>query len=215
MTEALSLKALSTVIASSWARGSTLLWGLATACIALIGVLRLCMYFELEKASGWWSDYGLLLILASVCFLILASFKSYSEREKQHLSLIANEGQSFWHHATQPDGSVITQLALRFQATNMGDAAIHLSSVRLNRPWVRRASIIQKDLHTRHPTENMHSSRFPIRPHSLTEASAHFMLRGAVGSAGRRRAIRVVIGVQDHAGRCAVPFAEPKNPRRL
>jgi hypothetical protein len=80
MTEALSLKVIGTAIASAWARGSMLLWGLATACIALIVALRLCMYFELEKASGWWLDYGLALILASVCFVILAAFKSYSER---------------------------------------------------------------------------------------------------------------------------------------
>jgi hypothetical protein len=34
MTEALSLKIIGTSIASAWARGSLLLWGLAAVCIA-------------------------------------------------------------------------------------------------------------------------------------------------------------------------------------
>jgi len=132
---------------------------------------------------------------------VLALFKMLAERGKPTLSLIANEHQSFWHHAKQTDGSVITQFALRFQATNMGDTAIHLSGVALKRPWVRRGSIIDRHVHTRHPTQNTYSSQFPIKPHSLTDASAHMIVRGQVGGNGRQRAMRVVVRIQDHAGR--------------
>jgi hypothetical protein len=52
------------------------------------------------------------------------------------VSLIADERQSFWHHAKQSDGTMFTQLALRFHATNMNaEGAIHLSRVRIQRPW--------------------------------------------------------------------------------
>jgi hypothetical protein len=213
MPEAITLKAVGTAITSAWERGSLLLWGIATVCIASAATLLLCTHLNLQKADALWAEYGLMLILLSVGFVILASFKTYGERKIPNLSLIANEQQSFWHHATQTDGSIITQFALRFQATNMGDTTIHLSGVKLSRPWVRRALIVDKHVHTRHPTDNTYSSRFPVMPHSLTEASAHIILKGSVGGAGRRSTMRVVIRVQDHAGRWhKLVFSQLRDP---
>jgi hypothetical protein len=213
MPEVFSLKAIEGAITSAWARGSLLLWGLAAVCIALAGTLRLCTYLQIEKAGAFWAEYGLVLILLSVGLAILASFKTYGEREKPNLSLIANEQQSLWHHATQTDGSVITQLSLTFQATNMGDSTIQLSRVKLNRPWVGHKSIITKMLTTKHPTGNVHSSKFPIMPHALTEASATIIVKGAVGGVGKRGTMRVSISVQDHAGRWSkLVFPHLRNP---
>jgi hypothetical protein len=215
MTEVLSVKAISTAIASAWARGSLLLWALAAASGALGAVLHLCVYLQIDKASTFWADYGLPLILLTVVFVILATFKTIGEREKSNLSLIANERESFWHQAAQSDGRVITQLSLRFQATNVGDSTIQLSGINLNRPWVRHSKIMDKMLHTRHPTQNTYGSKFPIKPHSLTEASAHIIVKGAVGGAGRRRPMRVSISVQDHMGRWhKLVFPRLKDPSR-
>jgi hypothetical protein len=156
---------------------------------------------QIEEAGALWAGYGLSLILSSVVFTVLASFKTYGEREKPNLSLIANEEHSFWHHAKQTDDSVITQLVLRFQATNMGDHTIQLSGIKLNWPWVRYRSIVTRMPTTRHPTEDVHSSRFPIMAHALTEASASIMIKGAVGGIGKKGAMRVSVSIQDHAGR--------------
>jgi hypothetical protein len=214
MAEAVSSwKAIESAITSAWARGSLLLWGLATACAALAATLRLCAYLELQKAGALWAEYGLTLILMSVGFAILAAFKTYGEREKPNLSLILDEQQSLWCHSTQTDGSVITQLSLRFQATNMGDSTIQLSGIKLNRPWVRHHSIITKLLTTKHPTGDVHSSKFPIMPHALTEASATIIIKGAVGGVGKRGTMRVSIGVLDHAGRWhKLIFPHLRNP---
>jgi 4-amino-4-deoxy-L-arabinose transferase-like glycosyltransferase len=188
-----------------------LLWALAAICIALTATLRLCGYLQIEKAGALWGEYGLALILSSVAFAILALFKTYGEREKPNLSLIANEEQSLWAHSTQADGSLLTQWSLRFQATNMGDTTIQLLGIKLNRTWVRRKSIITKMLHTRHPTQNVHSSRYPIMAHSLTEASATIIIKGAVGGIGKKGTIRV--SVQDHAGRWhKLVFRHLRNP---
>jgi hypothetical protein len=144
----------------------------------------------------------LVLILLSVGVAILASFKTYGEREKPNLSLIAIEEQSFWQNATQTDGSIITGLDLRFQATNMSDGTIWLSGIKLNWPWARHKSIITKILMmTEQSTENDQSLRDPIMPHSLTEASAHILIRGAVGGIGKKGTMRVSVSVQAHAGR--------------
>jgi hypothetical protein len=208
-----TMKAIEGAIASAWARGSLLLWGLATVCMALAGTLRLCAYWELQKAAALWAEYGLALILMSVGFAILAAFKTYGERVKPNLSLIANERQSFWGHAAQADGSIITQLSLRFQATNMGDTTIQLSGIKLNRPWVRHKSIIDELLMTEHPTGDMYGSRNPIMPHALTEASATIIIKGAVGGVGKRGTMRVSISVQDHAGRWhKLAFSHLRNP---
>ena len=182
MAEAVSTwKAIESAITSAWARGSLLLWGIATASAAIAVTLRLCAYLELQNASTLWAEYGLTLILMSVGCAILAAFKTYGEREKPNLALIPNEEQSLWHHSTQQDGSVHTQLALRFQATNMGDSTIHLSRIRLNRPWVRRKFILTKMLMTQDRTTNMHGSQFEIMAHARREASADIIIKGAVG----------------------------------
>jgi hypothetical protein len=208
-----SWKAIESAITSAWARGSLLLWGLATACAALAATLRVCAYLELQKAGALWAEYGLILILLSVGLVILASFKTFGEREKPNLSLIAIEEQSFWQHATQADGSVITGLDLRFQATNMGDGTIWLSSIKLNWPWVRHRSIITKILMTEQRTENDHGLRDPIMPHSLTEVSAHILIKRAVGGIGKKGTMRVSVSLQDHAGRWQkLVFPRLRNP---
>jgi hypothetical protein len=136
-------------------------------------------------------------------------------------SLIPNEQQSLWTHSTQQDGSVITQLSLRFQATNMGDTTIHLSAIKLNRPCVRRKSIITKLLVTQHPTSNTHSSQFPVMPHARTQALANIMIKGAVGGTGRKRAMRVSVSIltrADGTSWCShiseTQRGDPRSPKR-
>jgi hypothetical protein len=213
MTDAFSWKAISTAVTSAWTRGSLLLWSLATGCIALAVTLRFCAYLQIEKSAPLWAEYGLILILSSVGFVILATFKTFGEREKSNLSLIAIEEQSFWGHSTQADESVITGLDLRFQATNIGDGTIWLSSIKLNWPWVRHQSVITKILMTDPRTEDDHSLRDPIMPHSLTEGSAHILIKGAVGGIGKKGTMRVSVSLQDHAGRWhKLVFPRLRNP---
>lgn len=200
-------------VSSAWARGSLFLSALAAVVIALTLTLLLCAYLQIDKAAGFWTDYGLVLILSCVGLPVLAFFKWLSERKPPNLSLIANMQQSFWAHSTQSDGSVITQLSLRFQATNLGDTTIQLSDIKLSWPWVRSNSIITKTLMTRHPTDNVHSSKFPVMPHALTEASATIVIRGTVGGTGRKRAMRVSVSIQDHARRWhKLVFPHLRNP---
>jgi len=201
--EAISFaSSISKMIAAIWANGSRLLWSIAGASAAAAVVIRVGAYFEMPKAQPLWAEYGLILTLLAVVVAVFAAFKMRAERRNTGLALIADEQQSFWHHAKQPDGSIMTQLALKFHATNMNDGgSIHLSKVRLNWPWVSRKRILDARLMTEHPTQNMYSANYGIQALKRRACSAHIMALGTVGGIDRKKPMRVSIGVQDHAGR--------------
>jgi hypothetical protein len=54
---------------------------------------------------------------------------------------------------------------------------------------------------TEHPTQNMYSADYGIQAYKRRACSAHIMAIGTVGGIGRKKPMRVSIGVQDHAGR--------------
>jgi hypothetical protein len=201
--EAISFaSSISKMIAAIWANGSRLLWSTAGASAAAAIVIRAGAYFEMPKAQPLWDEYGLILTLLAVVVAVFAAFKMRAERRNTGLALIADEQQSFWHHAKQPDGSTMTQFVLRFHATNMNEGgSIHLSKVRLNRPWVSRKRIFTARLTTQHPTQNMHSAEYGIQARKRRACEAGIMTLGTIGGEGRKKPMRVSIGVQDHAGR--------------
>jgi len=199
--EAISISSVGKIIAAVWANGSRLLWSIAGAAAAATAVIRCGAYFEMPKAQPVWEEYGLILTLLAVVFAVFAAFKTRAERRNTGLALIADEQQSFWHHAKQPDGSTMTQFALRFHATNTNDGSIHLSKVRLNWPWVCRKYILGATLMTQHSKQDLYDSDFPIQAHARRACSANIMALGTIGGAGRKKSMRVSIGVQDHGGR--------------
>jgi hypothetical protein len=200
--EAISISSIGKIIAAIWANGSRFLWSIAGASAAAAAVIRVGVYFDIPKAKPLWEDYGLILTLLVVVVAVFAAFKMRVERRNTGLAMIADEQQSFWHHAKQPDGSTITQFALRFHATNMNDGgSIHLSKVRLNWPWISRKRIATAMLMTQHPTQNTYSTDYGIQARKRRGCSANIIALGTVGGVGRKRPMRVSIGVQDHAGR--------------
>jgi hypothetical protein len=199
--EAISISSVGKIIAAVWANGSRFLWSIAVASAAAAAVIRVGAYFDIPKALPLWEEYGLILTLLSAAVAVFAAFKMRAERRNTGLALIADEQQSFWHHAKQPDGSTTTQFALRFHATNMNDGSIHLSKVRLNWPWVSRKRILTTTLMTQHPKQNLYGSDFAIQAHTRRACSVNIIALGTVGGAGRKKPMRVGIGVQDHAGR--------------
>ncbi len=199
--EAISVSLVGKIIAAVWANGSRFLWSIAVASAAAAAVIRVGAYFDTPKAQPVWEEYGLILTLLSVVVGVLAAFKIRAERRNTGLALIAEEQQSFWHHAKQQDGSTITQFALRFHATNMNDGSIHLSKLRLNRPWVKLSRILTTTLMTQHPKQDVYGSDFAIQAHARRTCSASIMALGTIGGVGRKKPMRVSIGVQDHAGR--------------
>jgi hypothetical protein len=162
--EAISTSSVGKIIAAIWANGSRFLWSVAVASAAAAAVIRVGAYFEMPKAQPVWEEYGLILTLLAPVVAVFAAFKVRAERRNTGVALIADEQQSFWHHAKQQDGSTITQFTLRFHATNMNDGSIHLSKVRLNRPWVRSKRILTTTLMTQHPKQDLYGSDLAIQP---------------------------------------------------
>jgi hypothetical protein len=211
--EAISISSVGKIIAAVWANGSRFLWSIAVAFVAAAAVIRVGAHFDIPKAQPLWEEYGLTLMLLSVVVAVFAVFKMRAERRNTGLALIADDQQSSWQHVKQQDGRIITQFHLRFHATNMNDGSIHLSRVRLNWPWVRRKHILTAMLMTQHPAQNTYGSDFAIQAHARRACSAHIMARGTVGGVGRKKAMRVSIGVRDHAGRWhKLVFRELRDP---
>jgi hypothetical protein len=200
--EAISVSSIGKIIAAAWANGSRFLWSISVGSATAAAVIRIGAHLEIPKAQSLWADYGLISTLIAVVVAVFAAFKMRAEWLNRGLSLIADEERSFWHQAKQQDGSMVTQFALDFHATNMNDGgSIHLSKVRLNRPWVSRSRILSATVITQHPTQNVYIHDYGIQPRKRRACSAHILARGTIGGAGRRKPMRVSIGVQDHAGR--------------
>ena len=81
----------------------------------------------------------------------------------------------------------------------MTDGAIMLSAIELRRPLVRRRAILTKMMMVCHPNAGTYGPEYPLDPHSLTYGFAEISIAHPVGSVGRT--LRVVVAVQDHAGR--------------
>jgi hypothetical protein len=143
------LKGLSELATALWSNGALLLWCLTTAGAAGLSVLSVLSLLHVEHAQTMLSSYGTETALAVVVLAVFAVFKAYTERAARPLVFIAQEQQSFWGETRQSTGQVTAQITLRFQVTNVADRNLKLSDVQLVRPWVRRSSIIQRDLHVR------------------------------------------------------------------
>jgi hypothetical protein len=56
-------------------------------------------------------------------------------------------------------------------------------------------------LMTQHPKQDLYGSDHAIQAHARRACSANIIALGTVGGAGRKKSMRVSIGVRDHAGR--------------
>jgi len=184
------LKSIGEGLVAFWKNGALLLWCAATVCLVVLLALFAEAYFRLGEAAAWLTAYGFDLVIGFLVLVVCASFKTYAEREKPALSFVPNERQSFWHPAVQSDGHTLTQLSLRYQVTNFSKSNVILSSLRLYRPWVRRDRISYE----MPPTMGVE-----VMANSLTAEAVTVMIKRPVGRKGKP--MRVVIGLQDNAGR--------------
>jgi hypothetical protein len=201
LTLGTALKSIGQGLAAFWKNGALLLWCAATVGLVVLLALFAGAYFRLGEAPAMLTAYGFDLGIGLLVLVVCASFKTYAERERSALSFVPDEQQSFWHAVVQPDGRTRTQISLRYQVTNFSQSNVMLSLARLYRPRVRHDRISSNILLTKHPnpTKDVHSSQYPVMPNSLTYGAVTFMIERSVGRKGKP--MRVVIGLQDHAGR--------------
>ena len=186
-------KAIGEALVAFWKNGALLLWCAATVCVFVLLALFAGAYFGFVEASSALTRYGFALAIGFLVLVVCAAFKTYAEREKPVLSIVPDERQSYWHPTVQPDGHTATQLALRYQVTDSGKSSVMLSSLRLHRPWARRA-LVSYEMHQTHPRMGLE-----ITAHSLTAGAATVLIERSIGRKGKP--MRVVIALQDNAGR--------------
>jgi hypothetical protein len=213
MTEPLSWFSIPKIISAIWANGSRFLFSVAVAGIAAAAVLWLGARYGAPKAQAWWYEYGLMLVLVSAVAGVFAIFKFLAERQITKLFLIADEAQSHWSHAKQPDGSIVTQFSFQFHATNRGRHGLYLSKVRVLRPSFGRRRIQSAMMATEDPMNDVYATNQVIPAGARRGCHAHIMATGAVGGEGRTKPMRVKIAVQDNIGRWyKLVFVDVRNP---
>ena len=213
MTEPLSWFSIPKIISAIWANGSRFLFSVAVAGIAAAAVLWLGARYGAPKAQAWWYEYGLMLVLVSAVAGVFAIFKFLAERQITKLFLIADEAQSHWSHAKQPDGSIVTQFSFQFHATNRGRHGLYLSKVRVLRPSFGRRRIQSAMMATEDPMNDVYATNQVIPAGARRGCHAHIMATGAVGGEGRSKPMRVKIAVQDNIGRWyKLVFVDVRNP---
>jgi hypothetical protein len=163
-------------------------WMLAGLAIALDIILYVSSFAaQIPSDLQSWFALGavFLNVLAGARLIDLfwslgkAMVKSKAQRKTFHLS--ADEMQAHWGTARQPDGSVITQLALRFVAKNLTDRPLGLAGVKLLKPRFK-GEVTHADVSLRGVRGNMYGSlqysdhRLP--PQGLLPGSLHVMVRG-------------------------------------
>lgn len=207
MTEPLTMKAIGEAITSFWGRSALLLWCLSVCAVAAFAVLLVGAHFQINGAAELVQSCGVWLALAAMLLPIVAGFKTYSEWPKPSLVLLPIADQCVWAQGPPRDGKAITQFGIRFQAANMSNGAIMLSEIVLRRPWVRRRSIIVRDLNLKDPNSHYYGHEHPVPAQSLSYGSATIIVDHPIGRKGKP--IRLVVGVRDHEGRwhkLVVPF---------
>ena len=211
--ESLGLTSIPKIISAIWANGSRFLLSVAVAGIAAAAVLWLGARYGAPKALAWWDEYGLLLVLVSAVAGVFAIFKFLAERQNTKLFLIADEAQSHWSHAKQPDGSILTQFSFQFHATNRGRHGLYLSKVRVLRPSFARRRIQSAMMATEDPMNDVYATNQIIPAGARRGCHAHIMATGTVGGEGRTKPMRVKIAVQDNLARWhKLVFVDLRNP---
>src|SRR5262249_47367356 len=106
--------------------------------------------------------------------LCLGAFKSAVDRHDRSLRLVPAEQQSFWHITRQPDGSITTQIACRFNVHNLTTQAIQLADFQLVRPKFR-GTYLAKSVSVQQ-TGGRLAGRYDIPPLAATEGDLHLIL---------------------------------------
>jgi hypothetical protein len=180
-------------ITSAWKHGALLLWSCAAAAAVAFVVLFIASRLRLDGAAGLNTAYGIYLLLAAPVLGVFALFKTYSEHQLRPLMLIANDRRSMWGQAKQPNGQTRTTFSLYFQATNVSDGAIQISTPRLCWPRVSRQSILESVVLIESPSGNTFSSRNAILPHSLREVAVAITIDHPVARAGERLQVTIKV----------------------
>ena len=106
--------------------------------------------------------------------------------------------QSAWGASRQQDGSVVTQLSLRFMAKNRTDEPLFLINAKLKRPRIR-GEVITTMISVQAPNSPMHGtaavSGHHVPPNATLPASITLLVRGAPDQSDGE--MEVVVDVTD------------------
>jgi hypothetical protein len=208
-----------------------LLGGLALAGYAVIFAPSFGGIDPAEFRSQWgvWARIWALTFSAlTIARGLDIGVKTYSEHRKalearRVLRLVRRDHpwplrRGWWHLAKQQDGSLVSQISLDLEMTNLSDYPVQITKVRLVRPKPK-GEPLTADLSLPVAGSSYYSCEHPILPRSTVEAHLHMLVPGAVTRQGKR--IRATFGFTDQFDceyrlrRVLIPADDPKLPHSM
>jgi hypothetical protein len=181
-----------TEITRLWDRSHILLWALAIGSflgfvvLAAMALTGSPPFVEANKQVSPW------LLLASVILATLAALKYYQDRSIQTVKFFPNEQQSIYHGPIkQTDGSITTQISIRFEVFNLTDKSIWLPDVTVIRPR-SHAPVRMKLLLLKDQPSNVHGG-YELPPHGKTRGSVELMIQEDLTRQIARKGVAVAI----------------------
>jgi hypothetical protein len=128
----------------------------------------------------------------SIVFGVFASLRQYQERTVQTVSLFPYEIQSTYHGPIkQADGTITTQIGIRFEVFNLTDKSIWLPDVKLLRPR-SHASIRIKVVFLKDQSSDF-VGPYELPPHAKTRGSVDVMIQEDLTAQIAKRGVTVLI----------------------
>lgn len=184
---------------SLWERGTTLLLSLGFICIATFAFLYFGPKLGVDT-SDFLRSYGTYIGIGAIAFSTLGIAKIFDLRPTPSLRLFLEQNNSFAHHARQQDGRTLTQIVVRFSATNLTKINFRLMEGRLMLPKTSTPEINSPAVED--PHSQMYSSRHIVPAGVNRQASIDFMLKEQVGDAAKPLDIKIEI--VDQRGQSAI-----------
>jgi hypothetical protein len=184
--------AASALLTKLWDRSHLLSWALAIgsflgfAILAALALTGSPTFVDANNTASPW------LLLASIIFATFAVIKNYEKWSVQTVKLFPDEQQSIYYGPIkQADGSITTQISVRFEVFNVTDKSIWLPDVTLVRPRsyapIRMNGVLLKD-----QSSNLYGP-YELPPHERTSGSVLLMIEEDLMDQIARKGVAVII----------------------
>jgi hypothetical protein len=182
-----------TALEKLWARGSLLLFALATGLFCAFLGAEGTRWIDAAALSSAGRGLPAWTLVGSIGLFVLAIFKRVHEARERSFGIVPVDSQSFWHAATQKDGRRTTQIVVRFDLVNLTQRALWLTEARLLRP--RTPKLLHWMTHVRQTGGRGFGSHV-VPPSARTEGSVQFLINDDLGDIIRRHGVKLKLSDQ-------------------
>jgi hypothetical protein len=151
---------------------SSKLFAISVACLLSSAVLILIHVYI--KSVIDLDFYLVVLVTITIITGVIGSFNLYSENNIQTVKLVPYGDECFVHKATQPDGSITTQIICDVYVFNLTDKTIWLPQIKLSKPKTN-VQYLSKIFTVREQAGRFYGG-YEIPPYGKTDGRGHIII---------------------------------------